>query len=99
MGSYPDGASPYGLLDMAGNVREWTATKWQKEYPYQVEDEWTDAYLAGDDWRVLRGGSWGSEQQFVRGASRNVTASRATATSPFGLRLARYSLPPTDGDE
>jgi len=26
--AYPNGASPYGVLDMAGNVMEWTATKW-----------------------------------------------------------------------
>jgi formylglycine-generating enzyme required for sulfatase activity len=40
-------------------VWEWCATKWGKPYPYDVsEDEWSEAYLEGDDVRVLRGGSW-----------------------------------------
>jgi len=32
IGSYPDGASPYGCLDMVGNVYEWCVTKWQDSY-------------------------------------------------------------------
>jgi len=47
VGSHPDGASPYGLLDMAGNVWEWTST----EYPPGG---------VGHSERVLRGSSFAS---------------------------------------
>jgi len=53
VGSYPSGASPYGALDMAGNVWEWTDS-WYLRYPessHQDEDY-------GQSNRVLRGGSW-----------------------------------------
>jgi WD40 repeat protein len=61
VGSYPDGASPYGALDMIGNVSEWCSTQWLKEYPYKLEDEWTESYLNPTESRisrVIRGGSW-----------------------------------------
>lgn len=34
---YPQGASPYGCLDMAGNVWEWTASAWSDEGPFKVQ--------------------------------------------------------------
>jgi formylglycine-generating enzyme required for sulfatase activity len=65
VGSYPEGVSPHGALDMAGNVWEWTDS-WYQAYPgssYQDED-------FGEKYRVLRGGSWDSDQGLVRCASR-----------------------------
>lgn len=54
-GSYPSGASPYGAVDMSGNVWEWTSSLF-KEYPYRTDDGREDAAAAGR--RVVRGGSY-----------------------------------------
>jgi formylglycine-generating enzyme required for sulfatase activity len=99
VGQYPEGASPYGALDMAGNVFEWTATEWGKDYPYIQEDGWIAAYLAREGVRVLRGGSWNAEQRFVRGAYRTNFVIPRNRLYDNGLRLASHSLPPAVGTE
>jgi formylglycine-generating enzyme required for sulfatase activity len=57
VGSYPQGASPFGVHDMAGNVWEWCSSLCEP-YPYKADDgrEGRGKDVAGG--RVLRGGSW-----------------------------------------
>lgn len=66
VGQYPKGV--YDLVDMAGNVWEWTNSKY-KGYPYAAEDGREDA--AGGDGRVLRGGAFISNRNKVRCAARD----------------------------
>lgn len=55
VGRYPKGASPYGVLDMTGNVWEWVSSLY-KSYPYNFGDGREN--LNSTDDRVLRGSSW-----------------------------------------
>jgi formylglycine-generating enzyme required for sulfatase activity len=98
VGSYPDGASPYGVLDMAGNAWEWTAMAWPDPYPYAVEDAWSADYLEEDYWRVRRGGAWNLNQEFVRTAYRSPVEPRTRDQPSNGLRLASDDSPPGNAE-
>jgi formylglycine-generating enzyme required for sulfatase activity len=75
VGASPQGASPYGLLDMAGNVAEWTRSLWG-EYPYPGNTieraRREDLQASPDQPPVVRGGAFWSKPREVRCANRNL---------------------------
>jgi formylglycine-generating enzyme required for sulfatase activity len=98
VGAYPDGASPYGCLDMASsNGTEWTSSKWsnywEKDrkpyfgYPYDSDDGREEP--EGDSDRVLRGGSRLSPERWGRCAHRGGNAPDLTPYSGGGFRCVR----------
>ncbi|NUM75881.1 SUMF1/EgtB/PvdO family nonheme iron enzyme, partial [candidate division KSB1 bacterium] len=64
VGLWPESASIYGVLDMAGNVWEW-CNSILTPYPYRIDDG-REAQTGEDQRRVLRGGSWLQNKQCVR---------------------------------
>jgi iron(II)-dependent oxidoreductase len=72
VGSFPDGASACGCLDMTGNVWEWTSSPFAgypgfKAFPYP---EYSEVWFDGDH-RVLKGGSWATRGSLLRISFRN----------------------------
>ena len=96
--AYPAGASPYGCLDMVGNVQEWTRTLWGSHaeapeftYPYDAKDGREVAKrdeLPSQARLVQRGGSFESQPGELRCAARG-QADAASKIAWRGFRVVR----------
>ncbi len=69
VGSYPAGTSPYGAMDMAGNVWEWVAD-WYSDAYYSQSPTNNPSGPASGQYRFLRGGSWFYDEYDIRSAVR-----------------------------
>ena len=72
VGAYPAGASPWGCVQMVGDVWEWTSTDFEAypgfaAFPYR---EYSEVFY-GSGYKVLRGGSWATHPTAVRTTFRN----------------------------
>jgi iron(II)-dependent oxidoreductase len=72
VGSYPLGVSPIGCWGMIGDVWEWTSTDFYgypgyETFPYP---EYSEVFF-GDEYKVLRGGSWATRLGAIRSTFRN----------------------------
>jgi formylglycine-generating enzyme required for sulfatase activity len=94
VGSYPQGANPLGIMDLAGNVWEW-CNDWLAFYRRTVDGEGNEIPAVNPagprqalTYRIGRGGSWGSEATEVRG-NRRFGFRPETARDGLGFRCVQ----------
>jgi formylglycine-generating enzyme required for sulfatase activity len=92
----PQGDSPYGCQDMAGNVMEWTSSLWGQnedepdyKYPYRAGDG--REYPESKGKRVVRGGSWYLSEYDLASACRAWHNSPSATSNNIGFRCSRLS--------
>lgn len=78
VGSFPAGASKHGVLDLAGNVWEWTSS------PYETYDGRTS-----EPKRVLRGGSWGGMDARTERTTNRFRLDPSSRAQFLGFRCAK----------
>ncbi|MGD2086522.1 MAG: SUMF1/EgtB/PvdO family nonheme iron enzyme [Candidatus Aminicenantes bacterium] len=87
VGIFPNGKSPYGCMDMAGNVFEWCSDWFAEDY-YKKSPEKNPRGPGNGSGRVLRGGYWGVGAPLCRAAFRGF-GGPAVRDGGVGFRLLR----------
>jgi formylglycine-generating enzyme required for sulfatase activity/energy-coupling factor transporter ATP-binding protein EcfA2 len=89
VGLFPSGASPYGCLDMVGNVWEWTQSC-LAPYPYEANDGRGVSPLMP---KVIRGGSWDLNQTYACCTLRTYSQRPELHADNLGFRVIAFSQP------
>jgi serine/threonine-protein kinase len=91
VGKYPNGASPYSALDMAGNVAEWVSD-WYLETYYSISPRVNPPGPDFGQSRVTRGGSWNFNEINIRATYRRGYPP-GLPSNLVGFRCAQTILP------
>lgn len=87
VGAYEDGKSPYGIYDMAGNAWEWVSDWYDPDY-YKASPSKNPTGPPKGEYKVIRGGSWGSGPKDLRTTNRE-THSPSYRGFGTGFRCAK----------
>lgn len=85
----PEGASPYGAVNMAGNAREWTSS-WYMPYKGSGTRQGSQYRKYGKQYKVVRGGAWYSSRYELRASNRETGgAPNLHADNTAGFRCVK----------